>query len=153
MAIYYYYYYIIFTLRRTSFFLGLVRPRANARFLVVHQSTGTRDRVKFTVHAVIKLVANFLILVRKITILSGTIFGRLWRLWRKKYINSINASHTFLHICVNENKQFSPTGVSFDVKFATVSQFTVKLYKFLRVDSRNTNHFGLRFGRRSFCRT
>ncbi|KAE9534399.1 hypothetical protein AGLY_008489, partial [Aphis glycines] len=66
-----------------SFFLGFVRPRANARFFVVHQSTRTRDRVKFTVHTVIKFVANVWIFVREISILSRTMFSRLRRLWRK----------------------------------------------------------------------
>jgi len=70
----------IFTLRRTSFLLGLVRPRANACFLVVHQPGGTRDRVELAVHAIIKLVAHVRVLVREVTVLPGTVFGRSGRL-------------------------------------------------------------------------
>lgn len=72
---------ILFTLWRASFFLGLIWPRANASFFIVHQAGWTRDRIKFSVHTIVELIADFWIFVCEITVLSRAMFSWLRRFY------------------------------------------------------------------------
>lgn len=67
-------------MRGASLLLGLVGPGADAGTLVVHESVRTHDHVEHAVHAEVELVADVLILVREVPVLTPAVERRLGRL-------------------------------------------------------------------------